>query len=238
MDFLCIQFLCSTCFASVVELQRINFFRYLNKKMGKWCLIWIRSVLTFIVLWLSWSVEPSCNSCSHSELLHFVSFGLFCCYLVSDWPDAWAREKELECVITGSLKGKHLQETAKPTRTSACLGISCTVQNLRLRIFLLNSGFSLNAWEMLISAFQSMKLDCRRGGVTAWMCSFLDIICCKFFAVKQNSCSWSSPKIPWESLPATFLQEWRATKCVEAWAVAQRVGSGEWGWEPSLSTLV
>lgn len=58
--FLCIQFLCSTCFASVVELQKINFFRYLNEKMGKWCLIWIRSVLIFIVLWLSWS-GPSCN---------------------------------------------------------------------------------------------------------------------------------------------------------------------------------
>lgn len=57
--FLCIQFLCSSCFASVVELQRMNFFRYLNEKMGKWCLVWIRSVLTFIVLR---SVEPSCNS--------------------------------------------------------------------------------------------------------------------------------------------------------------------------------
>lgn len=154
------------------------------------------------------------------------------------WSGTWA-QKAFECLIRGPLKGKHLWETAKLIRTSACLGISCTLQNLRFRIFLLNAlVFSLNMWETLISAFQSMKLDCRRRGVTAWTCSFLDIICCNFFAVKQNSCSWSSPKIPDEPFPATLLQEWSATKCVEAWAVAHRVGSGEWGREPSLSTLV
>lgn len=70
------------------------------------------------------------------------------------------------------------------------------------------------------------------------MCSFLDIICYNFFfffSVKQNSCSWSSPKIPDRSFPATLLLGWRATKYAGAWAVAHWVGSGERGWEPSCS---